>query len=142
MNYSLINIKTCSSLHKDIGNLSFFEAEKDLPFEIKRVYYTYGVKKGETRGFHSHKTLHQLLVCVYGSITVALEDGHSYEEVHLDDPSVGLLIGPGVWHTMKWLEDDSVLCVAASDYYDAGDYIRDYYEFLDYAENLEEKIES
>lgn len=113
----------------DAGELSFFEANKDVSFDIKRIYYISKVPEGTRRGFHAHKKLKQLLFCPYGSIQLLLENGGSREEITLNDPSVGVVIDHPVWREMLWLEKNSVLCVAASDYYDADDYIRDYSYF-------------
>lgn len=102
-----------------------------LPFEIKRVYYSYGVKEGILRGFHAHKKLQQLLICVYGSIEVTLDDGRGMiESIILDNPANGLYVGPSTWRTIKWLKGNSVLLVLASEHYDESDYIRDYNNFL------------
>jgi len=112
------------------GSLVFFEANKDIPFAFKRVYYTYGVKEGIIRGHHAHKALEQLLICVYGAIEIMCDDGDKKEYTVLDDPAKGQYVGKGIWRTMKWLKDDSVLLVLASEYYDESDYIRDYDEFI------------
>ncbi|WP_292595184.1 sugar 3,4-ketoisomerase [Mesotoga sp. UBA5847] len=112
------------------GTLVFFEANKDISFSFKRVYYTYGVKEGIIRGHHAHKALEQLLICVYGAIEIMCDDGKKKEYTVLDDPAKGLYVGRGIWRTMKWLKDDSVLLVLACEYYDESDYIRDYDEFI------------
>ena len=112
------------------GTLVFLEAYQDIPFAFKRVYYTYGVKEGIIRGHHAHKALEQLLICVYGAIEIMCDNGEKKEYTVLDDPAKGLYVGPGIWHIMKWLKDDSVLLVLASEYYDESDYIRDYNEFI------------
>lgn len=117
------------------GALSFFEAERDVDFEIKRVYYITGAPKGTVRGGHAHKKLKQLLFCPYGRIEITLDDGKRKSVYLLDDPSKGLLVESLYWRTMRWLEDDSVLCVAASEYYDESDYMRSYDEFLRYLKN-------
>jgi len=114
----------------NFGWLVFFEANKDIPFAFKRVYYTYGAKERIIRGNHAHKTLEQLLICVYGAIGIIYDDGEKKEYTVLEDPTRGLYVGPGIWRTMKWLKDDSVLLVLASEYYDESDYIRDYDEFI------------
>ena len=114
------------------GALSFFEAERDVDFEIKRVYYITGAPQGTVRGGHAHKKLKQLLFCPYGRIEITLDDGKRKSTYLLDDPSKGLLVESLYWRTMRWLEDDSVLCVAASGYYDESDYMRSYDEFLRY----------
>ena len=113
------------------GNLRFLEAERDFPFQIKRMYYTHSENAGMHRGFHAHKTLKQVLICLYGRIKIMLDDGTEKAELVLDDPAKGLLLnGELIWREIIWLEDNSVLCVLASDYYDESDYIRDYDEFL------------
>ena len=111
------------------GELSFFEATHDVPFEFKRMYYISKVPEGTRRGFHAHKKLKQLLFCPYGRIQLILENKHGREEIELSDPSVGVVIEEPTWREMLWLQKDSVLCVAASDYYEVDDYIRDYDEF-------------
>lgn len=126
----LIDIRTNGE--GDIGHLSFFEAMRDIPFEIKRVYYTYNVAVGVKRGMHAHKRLNQLLWCPYGTIEVILDDGTKRESYILNSPDKGLIIGNGIWREMYWKNEASVLCVVASDYYDESDYIRNYDEFLEY----------
>ena len=130
MNYSLISIKTIDSGYA--GKLSFFEEKRDIPFEIKRIYYIHGVPNDSKRGAHAHIALKQLLFCPFGKIEILLDDGTEKASIILDDPSKGLVIGPGLWRDMRWHQADSVLCVAASEYYDEKDYIRDYDAFLNY----------
>lgn len=130
MNIKLMKIKTKGNL--DLGDISFFEAKKDIPFEIKRIYYTYNVPVETKRGMHAHKKLQQILWCPYGKIEVILDDGKTRKIYLLDSPEKGLLIGNGIWREMVWKKENSVLCVAASDYYNENDYIRDYDEFLRY----------
>lgn len=126
----IINIKTIPTVNS--GELSFFEATHDFPFEVKRIYYISKVPEGVRRGFHAHKKLKQLLFCPYGKIQLILDDGKKREEIILSDPSVGIIIDRPIWREMLWLEKNSVLCVAASNYYEVSDYIRDYNEFLNY----------
>ena len=126
----IIRIKTVPT--EGAGELSFFEAGRDIDFEIKRIYYISNVPEGVRRGFHAHKELKQLLFCPYGEIRLTLDDGSEREEITLDDPSIGVVIEKPVWREMLWLKENSVLCVAASDYYREEDYIRDYSEFLEY----------
>ena len=130
----IIKIKTIATVNA--GELSFFESTKDIPFEIKRIYYISKVPEGVRRGYHAHKTLKQLLFCPYGRIQLVLENGHGREEIELSDPSVGVVIDEPTWREMLWIQKDSVLCVAASDYYDVDDYVRDYADFQrDYLKN-------
>ena len=123
----VVRIKTISS--DDAGELSFFEGTHDVDFEIKRIYYISKVPEGVRRGFHAHKKLKQLLFCPYGRIQLVLENKNGREEIELSDPSIGVVIDTCTWREMLWLQKDSVLCVAASDFYDADDYIRDYETF-------------
>lgn len=138
MNYSICAIKTIKATESDqLGALSFFESERSIPFSIQRIYYIVDVAEGMRRGGHAHKSLWQLLICPYGSIRIDLDDGKETTSVLLDRPDIGLVISPGLWREMTWLADKSVLLVAASAYYDASDYIRDYDGFLTYAKGLE-----
>ena len=125
---TLLTLKTNGD--NSIGFLSFFEANKDIPFDIKRIYYTYNVPIGTKRGMHAHKELNQFLWCPFGEIKVVLDNGNEKKEFLLDSPEKGLLVGKGIWREMYWLKENSVLCVAASDYYNEKDYIKDYDEFL------------
>lgn len=126
----VIRIKTIPTVNA--GELSFFEGTHEVPFEIKRIYYISKVPEGVRRGFHAHKELKQLLFCPYGRIQLILENKNGREEIELSDPSIGVVIEQCTWREMLWLQKNSVLCVAASDYYKAEDYIRDYKEFRNY----------
>ena len=131
----IIHIKTISNVNA--GELSFFEATHDVPFDIKRVYYITKVPEGVKRGFHAHKKLKQLIFCPYGKILLTLENKNGREEIELSNPNVSVLIDQCTWREMLWLQKDSVLCVAASDYYKEEDYIRDYNEFKKYTQEQE-----
>lgn len=120
--------------NQDIGYLTFFESQKDISFDIKRIYYTYDVPIDTKRGMHAHKNLQQILWCPHGSIEVILDGGESKESYLLDSPEKALLIGNGVWRDMYWRKEGSVLCVGASEHYNEDDYIRDYDKFLKYVE--------
>ena len=124
----VVRINTVPTINA--GELSFFEADKDIPFDIKRIYYITKVPEGVRRGFHAHKERKQLLFCPYGRIQLILENELGREEIELSDPSVGVVIEKPTWREMLWLQSNSVLCVAASDYYTTEDYIRDYDEFV------------
>ena len=126
----VIHIKTIPTV--DAGELSFFESSHEVPFEIKRIYYISKVPEGVRRGFHAHKELKQLLFCPYGRIQLILENKNGREEIELSDPSIGVIIDQCTWREMLWLQKDSVLCVAASDFYKVEDYIRNYEEFTEY----------
>lgn len=114
----------------DRGQLVAIEAMKDLPFEVRRVYYIYDTLPGVRRGFHAHKNLQQILLCVNGSCKIHLDDGHDTAEVTLDKPNEGLYIANNMWREMYDFTPGAVLLVLASEYYDEADYIRNYDEFM------------
>lgn len=123
----VIHIKTIPTSNS--GELSFFESTHEIPFDIKRIYYISKVPEGVKRGFHAHKELQQFIFCPYGRIRIELENKNGRDAIELSDPSIGILIDKCTWREMLWLKQDSVLCVAASDFYKEEDYIRDYQEF-------------
>lgn len=127
---SLINLLDIQVLGDDRGHLNVLETYKNIPFPIQRVYYLTATKSGISRGFHAHKELEQMAVCVAGQCRMVMNDGHSVDEVVLDSPSKVLHVGKMVWHEMHDFSEDCVLLVLASDYYDEQDYIRNYDEFL------------
>lgn len=112
------------------GALSVAELGGALPFPVRRVYWIHGTAPGVSRGFHAHKKLRQLCVCVAGSVRLSLFDGRREESVVLDSNSKGLLIGPGLWREMHDFSPGSVLMVFADAEYDEADYIRDRKEFI------------
>lgn len=110
----------------DRGSLIALEQFKEIPFEIKRIYYIFNTGQGIIRGNHAHKDLKQVLVCVNGSCRILLDDGNSREEFLLDEPDNGLLIEGLIWREMFDFSNDCVLLVLADDYYKPEDYISDY----------------
>ena len=126
---SLIKWVDFPLLGDDRGSLIALEQNKEIPFDIKRVYYIFGTKESVQRGFHAHKKLKQIAVCVAGQCKMILDDGVNRIEATLDSPEKGLLIVESVWREMYDFSPDCVLLVLASDYYDESDYIRDYAEF-------------
>ena len=112
------------------GQLSVAELGGALPFVVRRVYWIHSTQPGVSRGFHAHKKLHQLCVCVAGSVRLSLFDGHREESVVLDSSAKGLLIGPGLWREMHDFSTDCVLMVFADAEYEESDYIRSKEDFL------------
>lgn len=127
---SLISLIDLPPLGDERGSLVSIEAATNIPFDVKRVYYIYGTKNGVSRGFHAHKNLKQLAVCVSGSCRMLLDDGKAREEIWLNTPEVGLIIGNNIWREMHDFSEDCVLLVLASEHYDESDYIRDYSVFI------------
>ena len=116
----------------DRGQLVAVEEAKDIPFTIKRVYYLFDTVEGVRRGYHAHKKLEQILICVHGSCKVLLDDGSDRRAVELSRPDEGLYISCDTWREMFDFSSDAVLLVLASELYDESDYIRDYDDFLQY----------
>lgn len=114
------------------GNLTVVEQLKEVPFKIRRAYWTYDVPGGESRGGHAHKRLQQLLIAVSGSFSVTLDDGREQHTFLLNHPWQGLLITPGVWRTLNDFSSGAVCLVFASEPFDEEEYIYDYNEFLKY----------
>ncbi|ULS50587.1 sugar 3,4-ketoisomerase [Pectobacterium carotovorum] len=112
------------------GALVALEQDKNIPFEIKRVYYLFKTKVGVRRGFHAHKALKQVAIAVRGSCRFLLDDGTEKVDLLLDNPAQGLLIDSCIWREMYDFSDDCVLMVLADQPYDESDYIRNYDEFL------------
>lgn len=115
----------------DRGQLIALESvSRQIPFEVKRVYYIFDTTPGTVRGKHAHKELRQVLICVSGACTIDCEmpDG-TRSEHRLDWPSKGLLIEGLVWRNMRDFSKGAVLLVLASEHYKESDYIRSYSEF-------------
>ena len=113
------------------GMLVALEEIKNVPFEIKRVYYMFGTQAEIRRGYHAHKQLRQLAIPINGSCKILLDDGKDKVDLLLDNPALGLLIEPSIWHEMYDYSSDCILLVLASDVYDENDYIRRYDEFIE-----------
>lgn len=120
------------------GQLVALEENKDIPFEIKRVYYMYDTVEGVSRGHHAHKSLEQILICIHGSCKILLDNGAEKNIVPLERPYEGLYVSNAMWREMYDFSPDAVLMVLASDYYREEDYIRNYDEFLKYVEEHKE----
>ena len=114
------------------GQLVALEEYKDIPFQIKRVYYMYDTGKGVRRGYHAHKSLEQILICIHGTCKILLDNGKEKKIVPLEKPYEGLYISNNIWREMFDFSPDAVLLVLASDFYNEEDYIRDYDEFLSF----------
>lgn len=112
------------------GALTFGEIDQHLPFKPQRFFVVFDVPSREVRGEHAHHALHEFLVCLRGSCSVALDDGNTREEVLLDSPTLGLHIPPKLWRVHYKYSPDAILLALCSDVYDASDYIRDYDQFL------------
>jgi hypothetical protein len=112
------------------GNLSFIEANNHIPFDIKRIYYTYDVPGGADRGSHGHKDLKQLIIAMSGSFDVILDDGYQKKLFHLNRSYFGLYISQMIWREITNFSSGSVCLVLASEVYSEADYYRNYNEFI------------
>ena len=128
MDIKLYNFKEIGDYR---GVLVPIEQLKNIPFEIRRIYYMYDTKEDVVRGKHAHKTLQQILICINGQCKILLDDGEEKSVVNLDRRNLGLYIGPNTWREMFEFSEEAVLVVLASDYYKEEDYIRDYNKFLE-----------
>ncbi|KAF2081896.1 sugar 3,4-ketoisomerase [Flavobacterium sharifuzzamanii] len=132
INNNGIQIISIPKIEERRGNLSVIE-NGTVPFEIKRVYYLYDVPTGSERGGHAHKDLQQFLVALSGSFDVVLNDGKEETIITLNKPYEGLLIKSGIWRELRNFSSGSICLVVASEVYIEEDYIRDFDEFVEYA---------
>ncbi|MFM1550319.1 MAG: sugar 3,4-ketoisomerase [Lentisphaeria bacterium] len=113
------------------GNLCVLEQNRDVPFEVKRIYYINNLENCVSiRGKHAHHELEQVIFCINGSFVLKLDDGETQQEILMYRDHVGVVLGRLLWHEMHSFSTGCVLLVAASDYYDESDYIRSYDDFL------------
>lgn len=129
------NIYNCSiielpKVYNQQGNLTPVHNNKEIPFDVKRVFYLYDVPGGESRGAHAHKTCHQFLIAASGAFEVLLDDGIAKRVVQLNRPYIGLHVPPGIWASEINFSSGSICLVLASHLYDENDYIRDYNDYL------------
>jgi hypothetical protein len=129
-----------NKIHNRAGNITIVEGAKNIPFEIKRVYYLYDIPGGESRGGHAHKDLHQLIVAASGSFDVLLDDGKNKKVVTLNRPDYGLMVVPGIWRELMEFSSGAICLVLASHLYDESDYLRDYQEFKQSKVNYDPSI--
>ena len=126
MNYKILKMK----IHGDErGKLISLESNKNIPFEIKRVYYIFDTLPDQGRSKHAHKNMEQIIVAMDGACQFVLDDGKNRETVWLNRPDIGLYIGKNIWREMQHFSYGCKLMVLASDYYDEREYIRSY-EYL------------
>ena len=116
------------------GNLTVAEQMRDIPFDVKRVYWVYDVPSGENRGGHAHKDCREFIIAVSGSFTVTLDDGKETKTFLLNHPYQGLLVETGIWRTLEDFSSGAVCLVLASDLFDEEDYIREYEDYIKYLE--------
>lgn len=130
------NLEQFKVLGDHRGQLVALEANREIPFDVKRVFYIYGTQEGIPRGNHSHYKTKQFLVAVHGSCKVTLDDGKEKVTYNLNKPNLGLFQDALIWGTMHDFSEDCVLMVLADDYYVASDYITEYSKFTNEINNV------
>lgn len=135
--YKVLNFKECGDAR---GYLVAIEGKKDIPFDIKRIFYIYGSEAEEVRGQHANRNTEFVLINVSGKSKVKIDNGEEIVVVDLDKPFKGVYLSAKVWKEMYDFSEDSVLLVLASTHYDSGEYISDYDEWKN--QILEEKREN
>ncbi|PHR69115.1 MAG: hypothetical protein COA67_11230 [Lutibacter sp.] len=119
-----------SKIENDAGSITVIENGKNIPFDVKRVYYLYDIPGGEARGGHAHYELEQFVIAASGSFDVILDDGKNKKRVTLNRPNIALHIVPGLWRELDNFSSGSICMVLASQTYSEVDYVRDYKDFL------------
>lgn len=127
LNYKLLDMKVFGD---ERGKLVALESNKNVPFDIKRIYYIFDTLPDQERGMHAHKNLEQIIIAIDGACQFVLDDGNERHKIWLNRPDVGLYIGKNMWREMKHFSYGCKLMVLASEYYDEKEYIRNYDEFL------------
>jgi dTDP-4-dehydrorhamnose 3,5-epimerase-like enzyme len=127
---SLTNWINFNLMGGEKGQLVALEQYNNIPFEIKRVYYIVNLKPHEPRGFHAHKELKQVVICLSGSCRILLDDGFQKDSAILESSEKGIYVDSKIWHEMHDFSDDCILLVLASEHYDELDYLRNYDDFL------------
>lgn len=112
------------------GHITPIENHKDIPFEVKRVFYLYDIPGGESRGAHAHRECHQFIVAASGAFEVMVDDGREKRHIQLNRPYLGLHVPPGIWASEVNFSSGSICLVLASHAYSEADYIRSYEAFL------------
>lgn len=118
------------------GNITPVSNLKEIPFEIKRVFYIYDIPGGEDRGAHAHKVCNQFLIAASGSFEIELNDGVTKRTIMLNRPYYGLHIPPGIWAAEKGFSSGAICLVLTSHGYDANDYLRDYNDYLSFKNEI------
>lgn len=112
------------------GNITPVHNQKQVPFDVQRIFYIYDVPGGESRGAHAHYNCHQMLIAASGSFEVLLDDGHIQRIVQLNRPYIALHIPPSIWASEINFSSGAICLVLASQIYSSSDYIREYEQFL------------
>ncbi|WP_338926786.1 WxcM-like domain-containing protein [Mycetohabitans endofungorum] len=139
----MANIRDCKIIefarfHDSRGAVTPIEATRDIPFDIKRVYYLYDIPSGSRRAGHAHVVLQQVLIAISGSFKVHVDDGTKRKAYELSSPRQGLYITPMIWLDIDHFSAGAVCAVLASQLYDEEDYIRKYEDFTQFVRRSDE----
>lgn len=126
------NMLQLPRMYNPAGSITAVNNSKEVPFDIKRIYYLFDVPGGEARGGHAHKDLQQLIVAASGSFDIIVDDGNVKRTFHLSRPYTGLYMPSGLWRELDNFSSGSICLVLASTIYDEADYIRDYVTFREW----------
>jgi len=132
-----ITVYDCSvielpKIHNRAGNITPVHGNREIPFDIQRIFYLYDIPGGESRGAHAHKECHQFLIAASGAFEIDLDDGITKRTITLNRPNFGLHIPPGIWAAEKGFSSGAICLVLASHTYNEADYIRKYEDFMTY----------
>lgn len=130
-NWSILNFK---SIDDERGSLVALEAGGEIPFDVKRIYYLFNLDINNNRGYHAHKELKQVLVCMHGECKILVDDGKDKEEIILDSSKKGLYLNNCVWREIYDFKKEAVLVAIVSEHYDEADYLRNYDDFIKFIE--------
>ena len=109
--------------------------EPNLPFEIKRTFWTYFTPESVIRGRHAHYETEMIIVAVSGRIILNTELLNGEKDTFiLEKPDVGVYIPILFWPNMLY-SHSAVKLVQVSTVYLPEDYIRDYDFFLSLKNN-------
>ncbi|HMO33810.1 MAG TPA: FdtA/QdtA family cupin domain-containing protein [Lacibacter sp.] len=111
------------------GNLSFFENNAPIPFEIKRAYWIYDVPGGESRGGHAYRTLQEFVVALSGSFDIVINDGNEEKRISLNRSYKGVYVPRMIWRHLENFSTNALVLIVADQPYDEAEYIRDFNEF-------------
>ena len=128
MEPEIIKISTFKSSQ---GNLSIIDKKNNIPFEVKRIFYIYDIPQNTQRGGHAHKSLKQFIWVINGQLEIITFSKNDMKiKFILDSPNMGLYIPELTWSYQLTRSFNTIYCVAASDYYDENEYIRDWEDFI------------
>lgn len=127
--FNIISFKTIKDKR---GNLSIVESTKDIPFDIRRIYYLHDVPEGEMRGSHGHRKLQQFFIALSGSFKIKIDNGISKKELLIENNGLGLYLPEGLWRELYDFSEDCICLVLASQLYEPDDYIHVYEDFLEF----------